>query len=221
MDLNSKLVVNIDVFDLDFAVNLARDIGNEVFAVKINWPLLMANGTSVISDLKKFSRVICDLKIADIPNTNGLIAGKVSDEGAWGVISHPFVGTDSLRSVVEKAGETKVFSVVAMSHPGAAELIYPNMDRLIEISREAGVYGLIAPGNVYDVLDAVRSKAPEMKILTPGIGAQGGTASLAVRHGSDYVSAGRIVYNAKDPLEVVRRLNAEISAAQASGNTTR
>lgn len=209
--------MNIDVFDLDFAVNLTRSIGKDVFAVKINWPLIMEHGTHVIEELSEHARIICDLKIADIPNTNRLIAGKVAEKGAWGVISHSFVGTDSLSAVVEAAGEAKVFSVVAMTHPGASELIYPNMFRLLEISKEAGVYGVIAPGNQYEILATIRKAAGNLKILTPGIGAQGGSATEALRHGSDFISAGRVIYGAEDPLSEVKKLNAEIEAAQAMG----
>lgn len=208
--MNSKLVVAMDVFDCDFALDLAREIGSEVFAIKVNWPIIMVRGTSIISELSKFSRVICDLKIADIPNTNRLIAGRVSEEGAWGVISHSFTGEDSLRAVVESAGQTKVFSVAAMSHPGASAFIYPKTDELIDLSLRAGAYGLIAPGNDYAMLSRIREKARDTVLMTPGIGAQGGSVQESLKHGADLLIVGRAIYKAENPRDEVRKINDEI-----------
>lgn len=209
--MKSKLVVALDVFDAEFAIDLSRKLGEEVFAVKINWPLIMVKGVSIVSDIARYARVICDLKIADIPYTNSLITGKASENGAWGVISHSFVGSDSLKSVVKAAGETKVFSVVSMSHPGSEDFINARTPELIELSREAGVYGLIGPGNNYGRISEMRKMAPDLKIMTPGIGAQGGSAGEAVKAGADLVIAGRSVYNSEDPVEAARKINREIS----------
>ena len=209
--MDSKLVIALDVFDADFAVDFARKIGREIFAIKINWPLVMVRGASIISELSQYSRVICDLKIADIPNTNRLIAEKVAENGAWGVISHAFVGSDSLKAVVEAAKNVKVFSVVAMSHPGSGDLISGSLEDLVRISIEAKVYGLIAPGNDLGMLRRVKKMAHGLKILSPGIGAQGGSASLAIVNGSDYVIVGRAVYDDPDPLMKAREYNREIS----------
>ncbi len=211
--MDSKLVLAMDFFDTDFALDLAGKVGKELFAIKINWPITMVKGASIITDLSEFSRVICDYKIADIPYTNKLIAQKAAEMGAWGIISHSITGSDSLRAVTNVSDELKVFSVVSMSHPGASEFIYPNMEKLLHMSREAGVYGLIAPGNDYSMLSRIREKAGEMKIMTPGVGAQGGSAAEAVRHGADLVIVGRAIYDSEDPVSAVRRFNQEISRA--------
>jgi orotidine-5'-phosphate decarboxylase len=38
-----------------------------------------------------------------------------------------------------------------------------------------------------------------MKILSPGVGAQGGDARKAIEAGADFVIVGRSIYNAEDP----------------------
>lgn len=209
--MNSKLVVAMDVFDTDFAVDFSRKIGQEVFAIKINWPLVMVKGASIISDISRYARVICDLKVADIPNTNSLIAKKVAENGAWGIISHSFVGSDSLEAVVNSSGDTKVFSVVSMSHPGSEQFINTHTEEMIELSRKAGAYGLIAPANNYEILSKIRKLAKDMKILAPGVGVQGGSASEAVRNGADLFIVGRAIYNSDDPVEAARAINREVS----------
>lgn len=213
IELDSKLVLAMDVFDTDFALDLAKKVGSDLFAIKINWPITMVKGASIISDLSEYSRVICDFKIADIPNTNTLIASKAAELGAWGIISHSIVGSDSLKAVVSASDKLKVFSVVGMSHPGASEYIYPNTEKLLQMSREAGVYGLIAPGNDYGMLSKIKELAGPLKVMTPGVGAQGGSATEAIRHGSDLIIVGRAIYDSKDPVESVRKFNNEISKA--------
>lgn len=209
--MNSKLVVALDVFDTDFAIDFSRKVGDEVFAIKINWPLVMVKGASIISDISRYAKVICDLKVADIPNTNSLIAKKVAESGAWGIISHSFVGSDSLEAVVSASGDTKVFSVVSMSHPGSEQFINTKTEELIELSRKAGAYGLIAPANNYGILSNIRKLAPDLKILAPGVGAQGGRASEAVKNGADLFIVGRAIYNSDDPVEAARTINREVS----------
>ncbi len=212
--MNSKLVLALDVFDAEFAIDLSKKLSNDVFAIKINWPLIMAKGASIISDISKHCRVICDLKIADIPHTNTMIAGKAAEMGAWAVISHSIIGKDSLEAVTSVSKELKVFSVVAMSHGGSAEFIYPNTDRLIQMSKDVGVYGLIAPGNDYKMLSRIKGQADGLKIMTPGVGAQGGSAKEALKHGADLVIVGRAIYNSEDPVRAARNFNEELSSVK-------
>ena len=208
--MDSRLVVALDLTDADKLMQIAGNIGGEVFAIKINWPSIMIQGAGIVGELSRFGKVICDLKIADIPNTNSMIVESVVKMGAWGVISHSFTGGDSLRAAVESARNAKVFSVVSMSHPGSSDFINRHTDELIEVSRNAGAYGLIGPGNNPKELARIRKLAGNMVIMTPGVGAQGGKASEAIRSGSDLVIVGRAVYNSHDPLEAVRALNLEI-----------
>ena len=84
----------------------------------------------MITRLARLAPVICDFKIADIPNTDRLIVEQVRKRGASGVIVHAFTGTDSLRAAVDEAGDLDVLVVTEMSHPGpgyrsAAELSRP------------------------------------------------------------------------------------------------
>ncbi len=208
--MDSKLVVALDLTDVNKLLEIAGNIAGEVYAIKINWPTIMIQGAGIIRDLSKLGKVICDLKIADIPNTNSMIVENVVKMGAWGVISHSFTGEDSLRAVVKSAGNAMVFSVVSMSHPGSSDFINRHTDELIEVSRRAGVYGLIGPGNNTSELSRIRRLAGSLVLMTPGVGAQGGKASDAIRSGSDLVIVGRAVYNSPDPAEAVHRINMEI-----------
>jgi orotidine-5'-phosphate decarboxylase len=102
--------------------------------------------------------------------------------------------------------------VVEMSHPGAKEFIQPATDGLIELANELGPFGVIAPATRPERVAYIRSKLkPEIKILTPGVGAQGGSAGEVLKAGADYVIVGRSIYGSENPREAARRLHDEMA----------
>ena len=213
MRSGKKLIVALDIYDGNRAKEIALKIKDEIFAIKVNWPIVMANGSGIIKELSEIAPVLCDFIIADIPNTNRLIAMKAREEGAWGIISHSFTGSDSLEAVIaESKGKMKVFSVVTMSHPGYREFMEPLSERMIEASLRCGVDGFIVPGNDYSTIARVRKSAGDLLLAATGIGAQGGKAGKAVRAGADYVIVGRSIYQAENPLSAAREINLEISS---------
>ena len=52
----------------------------------------------------------------------------------------------------------------------------------------------------------VRSIVGDRLILTPGVGAQGGSASAAIEAGADYVIVGRAIYESDDPAGVAKSI---------------
>ncbi len=115
----------------------------------------------IVTELKQVTGlpVIADLKLADIPNTNGLIARRVfgGAGGADYVIAHGFTGRDSVKAVMELGGETII--VVEMSHPGAREFIQPATDKLIELANELEPFGVIAPATRPERVSYIRSSS--------------------------------------------------------------
>jgi len=209
----SRLILALDVYGVEKAEDIAKQAEGRVRAIKINWPLVMTSGIGVVQRLSRYAEVLCDLKIADIPNTNRLITQKVNEMGAWGIITHIFTGSDSLKAVKEASGEMKVFGVVAMSHPGASEFMLGFRDRLLALAKEAGLFGIIAPGNNYEVTKELRSRAGTLKIASPGVGAQGGSASDAILSGADYIISGRSIYESDNPSVEMDLINEEIKQA--------
>lgn len=210
MSNDSRLIIALDVYDIERAIEIAEVAEGKVRALKVNWPLVMTQSIGVVSKLAKYADVMCDFKVADIPNTNRLITEKAQEMGAWAIISHTFTGSQSLKAVKDAAGDMKVFGVVAMSHPGADEFMMGMRHRMLEMAIEAGIYGIIAPGNNYDITREIRARAGTLKIASPGVGAQGGNASEAVRSGSDFVIVGRTIYEAENPSAAIDSINEEV-----------
>jgi orotidine-5'-phosphate decarboxylase len=57
----------------------------------------------------------------------------------------------------------------------------------------------------------MREIVGDLKIISPGVGAQGGKASDALRFGADFVIVGRTIYEAPDPREAAENLSKEIA----------
>ncbi len=206
--MENKIIFALDVYDHETAMDLAKNFGDKVFAKKINWPIILENGIGIVRELSKYSRVICDFKLADIDNTNRMITEKARDYGAWGIISHAFTGFKSLKAVVDAASGMKVFSVVSMSQESYIDDV---TDKLIDISKKAGVYGLVAPGNRPENLKMVKELSGDLKIISPGIGTQGGSMLDALMLGADYVIIGRSIYQSANPEETLNTIYKSIS----------
>ena len=200
MKKESRLVLALDETDGEKALAVAEEVAGIVDAIKINWPLVLSEGPQMITRLSAMADVICDFKVADIPNTVRLIVENAVGRGASAVIVHAFTGDDSLRAAVEAAGGAEIYAVTEMSHPGAELFTAPHAEEMAKMGVECGAEGFIAPATRPDRIAAIRSViGPERKILSPGVGAQGGKASDAIRAGADYAIVGRAIYGSEDP----------------------
>lgn len=200
MRKDSRLVLALDETDGSKALAIADAVGDLVDAIKINWPLVLSEGPSMITELSKRSEVICDFKVADIPNTVRLIVENAVSRGASAVIVHAFTGDDSLKAAVEAAGDAEIYAVTEMSHPGAKMFTAQHAEEMARLGVECGATGFIAPATRPDRIRAIRNViGSDRKILSPGVGAQGGKASDAISAGADYAIVGRAIYGAEDP----------------------
>ncbi len=199
MKMDSRLVLALDETDGEKALRIAESVGDIVDAIKINWPLVLSEGPQMITRLSELSEVICDFKVADIPNTVRLIVENSVSRGASAIIVHAFTGDDSLRAAVEASGDAEVYAVTEMSHPGGRMFTAPNAEDMARLGVECGVDGFIAPATRPDRIAAIREVIGDLKILSPGVGAQGGKASDAISAGATYAIVGRAIYGAEDP----------------------
>lgn len=199
MKQKSRLILALDVMKEQEAMRISQAVGNVVDAIKIGYPLALSCGMDIVSKIAESAHVICDFKVADIPNINRLIVERVMEKGAQGVIVHGFTGRDSIEACIQAAGGKDVFVVVEMSHPGGAEFFQPLTERFAQMAKEIGASGVIAPATRPERIEHIRGLIGNLKILSPGVGAQGGSANAAIKAGADYVIVGRSIYNAEDP----------------------
>jgi orotidine-5'-phosphate decarboxylase len=216
MKPQDRLIVALDVTDRDEAIRIAAALKGVPWAIKVNWPLVLGAGPDIITELAGLARVICDFKVADIPFTNDLIAREAFRRGASGLIVHAFTGADSIAACVEAAAgskaeapagaERKIYVVTEMSHPGGEAFTQPNADALCRLAVEGGAHGVIAPATRPERLTHIRGQVGELEILSPGVGAQGGTARTAIEAGATRVIVGRAITRADDPAAAAREI---------------
>jgi orotidine-5'-phosphate decarboxylase len=204
------VILALDETDPVKARSVASAVAAHVDAIKINWPLVLSAGPAMITELAELRPVICDFKLADIPNTNRLITEQAIERGAAGVIVQGFPGMDSVKAVVDAAAGAAVFVVTEMSHPGGQEFTAPVADRIARMAVEAKASGVIAPATRPGRISEIRKIVGRLSILAPGVGAQGGSAADAIRAGADYVIVGRSIYASPDPAKAAREISKEV-----------
>ena len=62
--MSSRLVLALDETDPERALDVAKKVAPFVAKVKINYPLVLSAGLEIVTEISKFSPVICDFKVA-------------------------------------------------------------------------------------------------------------------------------------------------------------
>lgn len=199
MKKDTRLILALDETDGKKALEIADEVSGAVDAIKINWPLVLSSGPDIINKLAERDDVICDFKVADIPNTVRLIVENCVSRGASAIIVHAFTGEDSLRAAKEAAGEANIFAVTEMSHPGGKMFTAKHGEEMARLGVTCDVSGFIAPATRPERIAAIKSIIGDRMILSPGVGAQGGSAASAIEAGADYVIVGRAIYESDNP----------------------
>ncbi len=208
------LVLALDETDRRKSMDIVNSVGKYVDAIKLNWPIILAQGPQVITEISNHFKVICDFKISDVPHTNAMITSAAVKLGASGLIVHGFPGRDSVEACINSARGASVYLVTEMSNPGASEINVKFADRIAEMAVTLKVDGIVAPATRPKRIKHLRGIVGRIPILTPGVGPQGGSAKTAIQSGSDALIVGRTIYEAKDPLEAVSNLLAEIKSGR-------
>jgi len=206
------------VLSRDKALELTEQLVDHFDAIKVGYPLILHAGLGIVEEISSISPVIADLKIADTPNTNRLICEAVLGAGADAIIAQAFPGKDSLVACADCARGfgADLFVVTEMSHPGAEQFMAPLAERMARLAVESGASGVVAPATRPERIRMIRSIIGDKLIISPGVGAQGGSAGEALQAGADYLIVGRSVYGSADPVAQAKELAAQVEQSRRS-----
>jgi orotidine-5'-phosphate decarboxylase len=141
--------------------------------------------------------VILDAKRGDIGSTAQQYAMEAFERyGADAVTLSPFMGFDSVQPYLKYAGKG-AFLLCRTSNPGGDDLqnqrlssvpgqplVYEHIARLAQSQWNLnGQLGLVVGATYPQEIARVREIAPDLPLLIPGVGAQGGDAAATVRAG--------------------------------------
>jgi orotidine-5'-phosphate decarboxylase len=142
--------------------------------------------------------VIVDAKRGDIGNTARAYARSLFDYFNFdATTASPYLGRDSLEPFIEYRNRG-VFILCRTSNPGAVDFqslsckVEGGDRMLFEVVAEKvnswnahGNLGLVVGATYPEELKLIRQKYPEMPLLIPGVGTQGGELALVVKYGAD------------------------------------
>ncbi len=213
---------------IDRAQKILKEVHPYICAVKINHHLVLPLGTfDGVQQLVEQIRgqgllAIMDAKVNDIGTTNQVIAEYYYSAGFDAIIANPFVGWDEgLKPLFEVSHRLNrgVILLCYMSHKGASEgygqtIIDQNTGektfQYLSFAKKAlkwGADGVVVGATYLEKIREVKQILSEkVPIYSPGIGAQGGSAEMAVKSGASYLIVGREITMASDPAQTARKL---------------
>lgn len=167
----------------------------------------LAGTIELIRELAPHAVVILDAKRGDIAHTAHAYATAAFNQlGADAVTASPYLGGDSVAPFLERP-ERAAFVLCRTSNPGGGDFQSLPVEGTggeplyEQVARRAAQWAAAAHGNVGLVVGAtyptelarVRQLCPDLPILLPGIGAQGGDLEAALRAGLDADGRGLLV----------------------------
>jgi len=214
-------------------IDATRDL---VCAYKLNTAFYEAEGLAGLDALRRTieyigsgTPVILDGKRADIGHSSEAYARAAFDVfGADAVTVNPYLGGESLEPFTRRE-DKGVFVLCHTSNPGAREIQEGHCSGeplYIQVARRAVTWtrhdnvGLVVGATYPEALKFVRRAAPDLWILLPGIGKQGGDLEASLRNGlwpnglGLLINASRSIYQADDPRTAAQELRDQINDAR-------
>ena len=235
MNAADRLIVALDVPTRDAALALVAALRPKARRFKVGLELFSACGPPLVREiLQGGGQVFLDLKLHDIPNTAARAAVEAARLGVGMFTLHLSGGLMMARRVVDEVethcqihrdprpqilGVTVLTSLAQedLEALGISRSVDDQVAHLAGMARQAGLDGIVAsPREVARLREVV---GPQMLIVTPGIRPLGAdrndqartlTPREAIEAGSDYIVVGRPITAARDPLEAVETLLAEM-----------
>jgi uridine monophosphate synthetase len=137
--------------------------------------------------------VILDAKRGDIASTADAYAQSAFEHlGAHCITLNPYLGKDSIDPFI-KNHEKGVFLLCKTSNPGSGDLqdlplengrlLYEQVASLAQTWNTKNNVGLVVGATHIEAIKRVRAAAPDLWLLSPGIGAQGAEMEAALKAG--------------------------------------
>ena len=236
--MKQRLIVALDLADLERAKELAAVLAPEVGLFKVGKQLFVNAGPDVVRTIHDLGgEVFLDLKFHDIPNTVAAAAVEAARLGVRLFNVHASGGREmmletakAVDEVAEKEGPRRpaVLGVTVLTSLDQADMetlgirggVAVQVVRLADMTREAGLAGVVC--SAQEAPDIRRRCGADFMLVTPGIrpaGQQTGdqkrvlTPGEAVLAGIDYIVVGRPITGADDPVGAARSVVAEMTAA--------
>jgi orotidine-5'-phosphate decarboxylase len=223
-----RIIVALDFAEEEQALALTGRLHPALCRVKIGKELFTAAGPQLVeSIMRQGFDVFLDLKFHDIPNTVASACKAAAGLGVWMLNVHALGGRKMLVAAREAVagGKTRLIAVTLLTSLDREDLDEIGLkgnpgeivQRLALLAQDCGLDGVVC-----SALEArqLRGMIPDaFCLVTPGIRPADTVANEqkriatpreAIENGSDYLVIGRPITRARDPIQVLQRLNDEI-----------
>jgi orotidine-5'-phosphate decarboxylase len=224
----------IDVFEFNKAIIDAT--AEFVCAYKPNIAFYEAMGSEAVKALHKTREyisenipMILDAKRGDIGNTAKAYAHSLFDRfNADAVTASPYLGYDSLEPFIERR-DRGIFILCRTSNPGAADfqslpvetgkgrkMLYEVVAEKVNAWNKHGNLGLVIGATYPEELKLIRERYPQMPLLIPGVGMQGGELKQVVKFGVDKEKNKTIINSSRQIIYASRGKDFATAAGKAA-----
>ena len=197
----AKKIAEMRRIPIDRQPSSLEKLSKSMFALKVGLLNITDSGLSIIKELKQITgmKIICDLKLADIPPITLELAKKVANAGADYLVIHSFTGEKPVKQLFETVPDLKIILVSEMTHNDGG-FTHEHLVDFARMAKKLNVFGIIGPGNKKGKIRTIREiVGNEMKFIAAGVTPQqGGEEEIALEEGADLLIKGRDIMNILD-----------------------
>ncbi|MEH6677267.1 orotidine-5'-phosphate decarboxylase [Phenylobacterium sp.] len=224
-----RLIVPLDLPDLDQARAMVEALGEAVSFYKVGLELFASGGMTLARDLKaQGKQVFLDWKLHDIGTTVQRSAAVLADSGCDLLTVHgePQVMAAAVRG--RGRSDLKILAVTVLTSlsdedlvdMGYSESARTLVERRIHQAVAAGCDGVVASPHEAQLARAIGG--PDFLVVTPGVRpdwsakndqARAATPAQALKAGASHIVCGRPITGANDPQAAALRIVAEMADA--------
>jgi orotidine-5'-phosphate decarboxylase len=232
-----RIIVALDFADPKRALALVDRLDPAACALKVGKELFVAAGPEPVRRMiERGFRVFLDLKFHDIPNTVAQACAAATRLGVWMMNVHASGGRAMMqaareavaRTATERSGARPLLVAVTvltsldgadLGEIGIGDSPQGQVLRLAKLAAACDLDGVVCSAAEAALLR--RALGQHFKLVTPGIRPTGvaiddqarvATPEAALANGADYLVVGRPITQARDPLAVLRDINAAVGA---------
>jgi orotidine-5'-phosphate decarboxylase len=235
VSMRERLIVALDVSDLDTVRNWIKLLGPEVGMFKVGKQLFTHAGPQAVRLIQETGgEIFLDLKFHDIPSTVAKAAAEAARLGVKMFNVHASGSLEMMRATVKEVGRVCrqekrrrpiMLAVTVLTslnqddlkRVGVERKVADQVVRLALLTREAGMDGVVA--SPHEVADIRSACGRSFIIVTPGIRPRDSgqsdqqrvmTPEQAIQAGVDYIVVGRPILESRDPVATARGIVSEM-----------
>ena len=237
MSAKDKLILALDVPDIDAAKSLIEQLGEEVSFYKIGLELMMSGGYfELIKFLKnKNKKVFADLKFHDISETVARAVKNLSSHEVDLLTIHT-ASRDIMSKAAQNKGKMQVIGVTVLTNLDTKDLLEMGFDPKISLEElvikkaalalESGLDGVVA--SALEAQNLRQNFGEDFLIVSPGIRLEAvlnddqkrvADVKTALKNGASHLVVGRPITRDANPKNAARAFQEMIANAKTIPNS--